>query len=373
MRSGSPIGSSTAIWARAEGRRLFIAALIAGATACSPSGSADPPLLTARWHLFGSEAEARIAPGADEASARRALGELAALWNAFHRDWHPFEDGALVRLNQALADGRWSDPLPPSLLDLIEAGRHIEQLTGARVAPAMGELFARFRAPGAGALGDPAADPDLAALLAAPPRMSDLERAGDRLRSHHPRLRLDLSAIAEGQALAEGARLLEGHGIRDGLLLLGGEALALGRHPDGRPWRVALRHPRGGLLGMVELHHREGLFAAGTYARYREDGGRRRSHVFDPRTGRALSALATAAVLHRDPVLADAAATALLVGGGREFALLVRELGLGCALYFHAGHGLWITAAMRARLARPAEPDAVTVYDAGPDCHATTP
>ncbi|GIX32888.1 MAG: FAD:protein FMN transferase [Lysobacterales bacterium] len=357
----------------AEARTSLLATLLACALGLCVSGCGGDRLLSARWHLFGSEAVVQIVPEGEESRARRALSELAALWNAFHRDWHPWEDGALTRLNHALASGGWSDPLPPSLLLLVDQARRIERLTGARVAPALGELFARFRAEGEALAADPRADSELAALLSDPPRMVHLQRSGDRLRSLHPRLRLDPSAIAEGLALAEGARLLRRHGIRHGLLVLGGEAVALGRHPEGRPWRVALRDPEGGILGLLDLHDREGLFAAGTYARYREDGGKRRSHVFDPRSGRALSALATAAVLHEDPVLADGAATALLIGGAEEFPHLVRELDLGCALYFESGLGLWITTALNARLDRPKGIEAVTLYDAGRDCRRDTP
>lgn len=346
---------------------IIVPILLAFATGCG-----EQPLISARWHLFGTEGEARIVTDGDVEQARRALSELAALWNAFHRDWHPWEEGPLRRLNQALAEGRWSDPLPPSLLELIEAGSHIERLTGGLVAPGLGELYARFRPSAETPPTDSVGEDALAALLAAPPRLSHLERRGDRLRSHHPRLRLDLSAIAEGQALAAGADLLRRLGIRNALLVLGGEAYALGRRPDGRRWRVALRHPKEGVLATVELEDQEGLFAAGTYARFRQEGGRRLAHVVDPRTGRPLATLATAAVLHRDPVLADGAATALLVGGTEEFGRLVVTLGVGCAIYLEIGRGLFITAAMRDRLRNLTEMASATVYDAGPDCHAAS-
>ncbi len=345
-------------------RRGIIALILLLAGGCR-----EEPLLTARWHLFGSEAEARIVSDGDAERARHALRELAALWNGFHRDWHPWEEGALTRLNQALAAGRWSDPLPPSLLALIEAGSRIERLSGGLVAPGLGELYARFRPLGETPPADAAAAEALATLLAAPPRLSHLERRGDRLRSRHPRLHLDLSAIAEGQALAAGADLLKRLGVRNALLVLGGEAYALGRRPDGERWRVALRHPEDGVLATIELEDQEGLFAAGTYARFRREGGRRLSHVVDPRSGRPLATVATAAVLHRDPVLADGAATALLVGGAEEFGRLVVTLGLGCALYLEVGRGLFITAAMRDRLLNPAETASAAVYDAGSDCH----
>lgn len=355
---------------RAEARRAAVLLALALA-ACAPP---PPLLLESRWPLFGTFATARVAvPPERREAGERALAELAALWQGFHRDWHPWEEGALTRLNRELAEGGPAEPAP-SLGPLLAEARRIERLSGGRVAPALGRLYAAWGFHRSDPEAAPPPDPALLArLLAAPPRLDDLLEERGRLRSRHPLLWLDLSALAEGMALAEGARLLARHGIRDALLSLGGETLALGRHPSGRPWRVALRHPVAGLLGELELGDGEGLFASGSYARFRDAGGRRLAHVIDPRNGQPLERVATAAVLHRDPARADGGATALLVGGAADFATLSSALGLGCALYYEPGKGLWITAALRARLRLAPVPEPLAVYDAGATCDPPLP
>ncbi|MDZ7642777.1 MAG: FAD:protein FMN transferase [Woeseiaceae bacterium] len=89
---------------------------------------------------------------------------------------------------------------------------------------------------------------------------------------------------------------------------------------------------------------------SGNYERYFEYEGRRYAHVLDPRTGYPATGTASVTVVHRDPVLADAAATALLVGGVDDFDALCARLGLEQALLITAGGDVRLTPALAARV-----------------------
>lgn len=102
---------------------------------------------------------------------------------------------------------------------------------------------------------------------------------------------------------------------------------------DGRPWQVGLRDPFGGVLGGVELAGGEALFSTGNYSKFRDSpSGARWSHILDPRTGQPARGAAAVVVLHTDPLLADAGATALFVAGPAGFERLARRMGLACAM-----------------------------------------
>ena len=88
----------------------------------------------------------------------------------------------------------------------------------------------------------------------------------------------------------------------------------------------------------------------GDYGRFFEDGGRRYQHILDPRSGYPVQHTITATVLHKDPVLADAAATALLVAGSGAFEELCTVLGLDEAVIVSASGDLRLTEAMEKRL-----------------------
>jgi FAD:protein FMN transferase len=320
-----------------------------------------------RLFLFGSFAEIEVHGAASDRLAT-AMAELSRTWSTFHRDWHPWQEGALVALNRSLASGEWATP-PASLLELIALGRRYEIDSGGLLNPAIGGLVdlwgfhtsdfpVRGPAPGQEAVAD---------LLQTQPSMRQLQVEGDRVRSDNPRVQLDFSAIAEGRALAEGASILRAHDIEHALLTLGGDILALG-HKDGTPWRVAIRHPAGGVLAGIALADGEALFSSGGYSRFREDADGRWPHLIDPRDGQpARVALASTAV-HRDPVRADAAATALMIGGPEAFERLVADMAIACALVLDHAATLHVTEALLARIELLDDAIRVRRVAGPPDC-----
>ena len=126
-----------------------------------------------------------------------------------------------------------------------------------------------------------------------------------------PRAAVDLGAFGKGVALDRIAARLRREGCRTAILNFGESSLvALGR----RPWRIALRHPRGGYVGEFPL----GDGACSTSATFGQTltiGSRSVSHVLDPRSGRPIPWMAQVTVLARSASVAEAASTALLVGG----------------------------------------------------------
>lgn len=336
-------------------RRALLSVLLLAATGCTPEPRLDRELL-----VFGTTAELALrGPGELAAAADDIQRRFAALEN----EWHPWQESSLRRLNLALAAGEAHDSTP-AVIALILAAQPLVVASDGAFDPAAGALVAAW---GFHTDDWPArAEPDRAAIdafRAARPRLDSLRIEGLRVYPGDPGLQLDFNAIAEGAAAAQALALLRAHGVRHALLDLGGDVVALG-DAGGRAWRVALRDPGGGVLGWSELRDREALFASGSYAKFREDDGRRRPHVVDPRSGEPVEDSAASAVLAHDPLLADAAATALMVGGAAGFEALVRGLGLRCALLLTRDDRLYITAAMARRLTllrRPAQVDTLAI------------
>ena len=157
-------------------------------------------------------------------------------------------------------------------------------------------------------------------------------------------------------AAEEAARTFSDFGISNALITLGGDVYALGSN-HGEAWRVGIRDPFGNVLAGVELKGREALFSSGNYNKFRESpDGARWPHVLDPRTGMPASGVAAVAVLHPDPVLADVAATALLIGGPARFIELSQRLRLGCVLLLTEQNELMVSRAMLARIELQREP-----------------
>lgn len=340
---------------------LFLVLLLATA------GCAREPRLERELLVFGTTAELDLRGPGDLAAAADAVQRR---FGALESEWHPWRESSLRRLNAALAAGTAHDSTP-AVVDLIEASLPLVAASAGAFDPAAGALVAAW---GFHTDDWPARmEPDRAAIdafRAARPRLGSLRIDGLRVHPGDRGLQLDFNAIAEGAAAAQALGLLRGHGVRHALLDLGGDVVALG-DAGGRAWRVALRDPRGGVLGWSELRDGEALFASGSYSKFREDGTRRRPHLVDPRSGEPVEGSAASAVLAHDPLLADAAATALMVGGAAGFEGLVHGLGLRCALLLTSDDRLYLTAAMARRLAllrQPAGVDTIT-----PDGECATP
>ncbi len=120
---------------------------------------------------------------------------------------------------------------------------------------------------------------------------------------------ITLNSIAQGAITDAVADLLRNEGLESAVVDLG-EFRTLGRHPDGRPWRVGIgrTHER-----TVELENMA-LAVSGGYGTPFEPTGRFH-HIFDPRTGASANRLLQVAVIAPRATIADGLATAIYAAG----------------------------------------------------------
>lgn len=156
-----------------------------------------------------------------------------------------------------------------------------------------------------------------------------LRREGGAFLARFPRrgTRADLGGIAAGYAVDRAAAALREGGVRGALVEIGGDCYCLGAPARGGAWRVGVRNPRGdGILATLDLVDRA-VATSGDYCDYFIEGGKRYSHIFDPRTGRpAGRGVMSATVLADSCTAADALATAFVVMGERDAIRLAEKL-----------------------------------------------
>ncbi len=160
--------------------------------------------------------------------------------------------------------------------------------------------------------------------------------AWDGIRLRLPRgMSLDLGGIVKEYAADRAAILLRSDGFESGYIDLGGDLYVMGPHPDGRPWKIGIRNPRGpGALASMEMH-KGGLATSGDYERCSIIDGQRYSHLINPLTGWPVAGLASVSVAAPSCLLAGAMSTMAMLMGKVPGLQLVRSSGL--AWFAHDG------------------------------------
>lgn len=186
------------------------------------------------------------------------------------------------------------------------------------------------------------------------PAPADLERERARVGHQHLRLegeqlckdvnaQLDFDSIVAGYAVDQVSARLAELGLTDYLVEITGELRAVGRKPDGTPWRIALEVPSGERERQVERSVAVdgfGLSTSGDYRNYFEEGGQRYSHTFDPRSGTPVRhSLAAVTVADAQALRADGLSTLLMVLGPEEGYTFAERNGLAAFFIVRQGEG----------------------------------
>jgi thiamine biosynthesis lipoprotein len=163
----------------------------------------------------------------------------------------------------------------------------------------------------------------------------DLDSDDFTVRFRKPGVMLDLGAIGKGYAVDQAAEVLRETGIVSALIHGGtSSACAIGRLPNGAPWKLAITSPRHEPekpFALVELAD-ESLSVSAVWGRSFEHHDTSYGHVIDPRTGKPARAALLAAVIHPSATEGDALTTALLTEPGLLDALCARRPAMRCAV-----------------------------------------
>jgi len=131
----------------------------------------------------------------------------------------------------------------------------------------------------------PTAEKIAAALPGIDYRHIQLDRRQRTIQFARDGVRIDLGGIAKGYAVDNCVALLKARGVKEALVIAGGDSRVLG-DKRGRPWMIGIRDPRrkDTMVAMIPLVD-AAISTSGDYERYFEADGVRYHHILDPRTG----------------------------------------------------------------------------------------
>ncbi len=129
---------------------------------------------------------------------------------------------------------------------------------------------------------------------------------------------IDLGGIAKGTACDMVLDKYKQHEITSALISVGGNVAAIGTKPDGSPFVIGIRDPRGSqndYFATFEIHD-EIIATTGDYERFFEEDGIRYHHILDTDTGYPVdSDLMSVTVISKNGELSDAQSTIMFIGG----------------------------------------------------------
>jgi thiamine biosynthesis lipoprotein len=150
---------------------------------------------------------------------------------------------------------------------------------------------------------------------------------------------LDLGGIAKGYAAQAALDVLRRHGIRRALVAGGGDIVVGDAPPDATGWKIGiapLENPTAKPSRYLSLTH-AAVSTSGDTEQYVEIGGKRYSHIVDPKTGLGLTTRMAVTVINTDGKTSDGLATGLCVLGPTRGLEVIEKLESAAALYVIAG------------------------------------
>jgi len=274
------------------------------------------------FRTMASDAQIIVVDGPPQAcaTARRALGQLEACWSRF------FESSDISRLNHHAGRPVRVDP---ATLTLVEVMIEAWQITDQRFDPTT--LPSLVEAGYVASIEDPAARTviratDTGCARGSSPARIEVDQVS-RSVTLPAGMALDAGGVGKGLAADLVVAELLARGAGGVLVSIGGDLVAAGTAPTAAGWMLDVEDPLRPPSTLARLAFSEGGVAtSSTLSRRWDKAGTPQHHVIDPNTGEpSATDLGAVTVFASSGWQAEAHATALLLGGGRDFEGYTRE------------------------------------------------
>ena len=303
-------------------------------------------------NVFGTLVEISIY-GESEARANLLGAQVLREFDRLHHKFHAWQPSALTALNDSIARGE-SYQADTEMVDMLKAATSLAENSDNLFNPAIGGLIRLWGFQSSDITPHDPLPADIKRWVDARPRMTDLRYNGTIISSRNRSVMLDLGGYAKGYALDQAAKILRAEHVKAALINVGGNVLAIGQ-PGAHPWKVGIQNPRGeGTVAIVALHDNEAIGTSGDYQRYFMQGGKRRPHIIDPRTGQSTDLVASVTIIvsggNDAGTRSDGNSKPLFIAGPLHWKAMAQRLGMKEVMLIDTNKNVEMTPAMRKRL-----------------------
>ncbi len=254
-----------------------------------------------------------------DAAIDAAMAEIERIGTLFY-EGNP--ESPFYRFNQRKGD---RVEMPPEVLDLIQRGLEISEITDGGFDMTVGALLELwdFKAERPQL---PTEDQIKAALSCVDYRRLSVDHGRQLLIAQSPETELTTGGIAKGYAVDRAMEILARQSVKGALVNAGGDLRVLPRG-DKKKWRVGIQNPRNPneLLMIVELDS-GAVVTSGDYQKFFMIDGKRYHHILNPKTGYPADSCQSVTVIASTTEKADALATGIFVAGPQKGLKIVQKM-----------------------------------------------
>ena len=260
------------------------------------SCSKPEPIYNTQSYVFGTLVDISIY-GESEQQSREISSQINREFQQLHNRLHAWRPSEILNLNHAFSTGHTPVSIKPDIAAMIKYATAYSLQSNGLFNPAIGGLIESW-----GFHHDEFKPVDvdknkIAGLVTANPKMTDIVIENNKIYSTNSSVQLDLGGYAKGYALDLGLKILKANGVKNALINIGGNIIALGKHGN-IPWRVGIQHPRQpNAIATLDLESGWAIGTSGDYQRYFELAGKRYCHIIDPTTGYPVQGMQAVTVL----------------------------------------------------------------------------
>lgn len=286
---------------------------------------------------FGTTIQVTLSPEENNL-APVIIKQIDQLLETLHYKWHPWREGNLKNLNNKLATLQPFETTDENI-KIIKLSQEFHTQSQGYFNPAIGKLINLWgfhndnpndQLFGSTESSNKQKSHNLEKILKKLPTPHDIKIQNTTVINTNPYLQLDISGFIKADASLQIKQILLDHNIHDALINIGGDIYAIGyKYPKTKqPWIVAVKTKDNNYI-KLKLSNNQAIATSGTYARQYQELNTKlvNHHIIDPKTGEPSQGFYSVTVIHHNPYIADAAATAILIAKD-EYKKIAESMGV---------------------------------------------
>lgn len=311
------------------------------------------PIQNTQSYVFGTLVDITIY-GESEEEAQELAGEIIRDFQDLHNRLHAWRASEIKALNNGFKRGNLPTTIEPDVAAIISDATALSIQSKGAFNPAIGNLINYWGFQSDEFKPIKIDDAKIKKLVSNNPQMVDIVIHDGKVSSRNPNVQLDLGGYAKGYALDRALHILRKHGVKNALINIGGNIIALGKHGD-KPWRVGIQHPRKpSAIATLDLDSGWAIGTSGDYQRYFMIKNKRYCHIIDPATGYPVSGVQAVTVLippqTNAGTLSDVTSKPIFIAKPNQRAEVAKEMNVDNFLVIESDKKIIASAAMAKRI-----------------------